>query len=295
MGEYLICCDSSGDIPNELIEQYGIHMIPYYVSFDREHYMKEREDITIDGFYEKIMTEKIFPKTSLPSIEDYKSVFEKALEQNLDVMCICLSHKFSGSYQAAVNARNILLEEYPGANIIVIDSAWATAAEGLFILQAAKMKQVGYTLEENVTRLEQLKQKGRIVFTVDTLDYLQEGGRIGKAASLAGKMLNLKPLIQMKEGELIPYSNVRGRKKALEKIVEMAKEYFEETQENPKDYEFVMTQCAALEEALQIQPKVEEIFGIQMQYQPFLIGTTIGTYTGPRVVGISFMKRYDAL
>lgn len=293
MGDFLICCDSSGDIPDNLVEQYGLRIIPFYVSFDKENYQKERVDISVEDFYQKITSEKIFPKTSLPSIEDYKCVFEEILDQGLDVLCICLSQKFSGSYQAAVNARSIVLEEHPEAKVVVIDSAWATAAEGLFILQAAKMKEAGYSFEDTVSKLEELKTKGRIAFTVDVLDYLQEGGRIGKAASLAGKMLNLKPLIQMKEGELIPYSNIRGRKKALEKIVEMTKEYFDETGENPKDYEFVMTQCEALDEAVKVQPKVEELLDIKMQYEPFLIGTTIGTYTGPRVLGISFIKKYN--
>lgn len=291
MREFLICCDSSGDIPDQLIEQYGIRMIPFYVSFDKEHYQKERIEISVEDFYEKMTSEKIFPKTSLPSIEDYKAVFEETLEKGLDVLCICLTQKFSGSYQAAVNARSIVLEENPEAKIAVIDSAWATSAEGLYILQAAKMKEAGYSFEDTVSRLEEVKTKGRVVFTLDMLDYLKEGGRIGKAAALAGKMLNVKPLIMMKDGELIPYSNVRGRKKALEKVVDMAKEYFEETGDNPQDYEFVMTQCEALDEALKVQEKVEEALGVKMAYEPFLIGTTIGTYTGPKVVGVCLMKK----
>lgn len=291
MREFLICCDSSGDIPDQLIEQYGIRIIPFYVSFDKEHYQKERVEISVEDFYEKMTSEKIFPKTSLPSIEDYKTVFEETLEKGLDVLCICLSQKFSGSYQAAVNARSIVLEENPEAKIAVIDSAWATSAEGLYILQAAKMKEAGYSFEDTVSRLEEVKTKGRVVFTLDVLDYLKEGGRIGKAAALAGKMLNVKPLIMMKDGELIPYSNVRGRKKALEKVVDMAKEYFEETGDNPQDYEFVMTQCEALDEALNVQEKVEEALGVKMAYEPFLIGTTIGTYTGPKVVGVCLMKK----
>ena len=291
MREFLICCDSSGDIPDQLIEQYGIRIIPFYVSFDKEHYQKERVEISVEDFYEKMTSEKIFPKTSLPSIEDYKTVFEETLEKGLDVLCICLSQKFSGSYQAAVNARSIVLEENPEAKIAVIDSAWATSAEGLYILQAAKMKEAGYSFEDTVSRLEEVKTKGRVVFTLDVLDYLKEGGRIGKAAALAGKMLNVKPLIMMKDGEVIPYSNVRGRKKALEKVVDMAKEYFEETGDNPQDYEFVMTQCEALDEALNVQEKVEEALGVKMAYEPFLIGTTIGTYTGPKVVGVCLMKK----
>ena len=294
MKEYEIFSDSSCDITRQLAEQFGVNLIPYYVSFNREDYLKENIEITKEEFYHRLTEEEVFPKTSLPSVEDYMQAFKSAIVQEKDVLCICLSHKFSGSYQAAVNAKMILEEKYHAAQIIILDSIQATGGQGLLVMQAAKMKQAGSSLEDNADKLEEIKSTARVVFTLDTLEYLQKGGRIGKAKALAGTMLNLKPLIQMKEAELIPYSNARGRKKALERIVMMMEEYFKETGEKYEDYEFVMAHATAEEEAKKVQSSVELIIGKSMDYPPCQIGATIGTYTGPKVVGICFVRKYSA-
>ena len=291
---YQIFSDSSCDTPAELLEKYGITLVPFYVSFDQENYYKENIDVTNKEFYNRLTTERVFPKTSLPSVQDYINKFQAALKAKQDVLCICLTQKFSGSYQSAVNARNILTEQYPDSNIIIVDSIQATAGQGLVLLQAAYMKEAGYTIEENAKKLEEIKQTARIMFTVDTLEYLAKGGRIGKVASLAGTMLNLKPMIQLKDAELIPYSNVRGRKKALDKILFMVEEYFKENNESFKDYDFCLANSSKMEEYQLIKSKVEELIGKEILYSEFKIGVTIGTNTGPGALGVCFIKRYNA-
>ena len=291
---YQIFSDSSCDTPSQLIEEYGITLVPFYVSFDQENYYKENIDISNKEFYDKLMKENVFPKTSLPSVQDYINKFQVALNAKQDVLCICLTDKFSGSYQSAVNARNILIEQYPNSKIIIIDSIQATGGQGVVLLQAAYMKEAGYTIEENAKRLEEIKQTARIMFTVDTLEYLTKGGRVGKVASLAGTMLNLKPMIQLKDGELIPYSNVRGRKKALDKILFMVEEYFKENNESFADYDFCFANATRGEELKIIQSKVENLIGKEISYQEFQIGVTIGTYTGPGALGVCFIKKYNA-
>ncbi|ROR23414.1 DegV family protein with EDD domain [Mobilisporobacter senegalensis] len=290
---YQIFSDSSCDTPPELIEKYGIILVPFYVSFNQENYYKENIDITNEEFYNKLVSEKVFPKTSLPSVQDYMNKFQVALDKNQDVLCICLSQKFSGSYQSAVNAKNILMEQYPAAKIMIIDSIQATAGQGLVLLQAAFMKEAGYSVEENAKKLEELKQTARIMFTVDTLEYLAKGGRIGKAASLAGTMLNLKPMIQLKDAELIPYTNVRGRKKALEKILFMVEEYFKENNESFEDYEFNLASASSSDDIHLVKSKVEELIGKEITYPVYQIGVTIGTYTGPGALGVCFIKKYN--
>lgn len=290
---YHIFSDSSCDTPPELIEKHGITLVPFYVSFDQENYYKENIDITNEEFYNKLVGEKVFPKTSLPSVQDYMNKFQVVLDANQDVLCLCLSQKFSGSYQSAVNARNILMEQYPNAKIIIIDSIQATGGQGLVLLQAAYMKEAGYTIEENANKLGELKQTARIMFTVNTLEYLAKGGRIGKAASLAGTMLNLKPMIQLKDTELIPYSNVRGRKKALEKILFMVEEYFIENNENFNNYDFGLVNSSSPDDIHLVKSKVEKLIGKEITYPVFQIGVTIGTYTGPGAIGVSFIKKYN--
>lgn len=293
MRNFQIFSDSSCDIPNELIDKYKICVIPYYVTFDQENYFKEHEEISNDTFYQKLAT-RVFPKTSLPSVQDYMNAFQKAIDAGKDVLCFCLTAKFSGSYQSAVNAKSMLEEDHPDAKIIIIDSIQATAGEGLVVLQAAYMQEAGYSLEQLVEKIEEIKSTARIMFTVDSLEHLQKGGRIGKVTSLAGTMLNLKPMIVLKEAELMPYSNVRGRKKALEKIIAMVVEYFQENHESYEDYDFCMANATTLEETRMVQEKLEALIGRDLTLPVFQIGVTIGTYTGPGALGICFIKKYNS-
>lgn len=294
MSEYHIFSDSSCDVPQELLDVNHITLIPFYVTFDQENYYKENIEISNGQFYDVLLNQKVFPKTSLPSVQDYINHFEQSLQDGNDVLCLCLTHKFSGSFQSAVNAKLILEEKYPNAKICVLDSIQATAGQGIVLLQAAYMKQAGYTIDETLARLDEIKSTTRIMFTVDTLEYLTKGGRVGKVASLAGTLLNIKPMIQLKDAELIPYSNVRGRKKALQKIIDMTAEHFRETGEKYDDYDFCMANATSMDETLYVQEQLEELIGRKLSYPVFQIGVTIGTYTGPGAIGVCFIKKYNA-
>jgi DegV family protein with EDD domain len=294
MSDYRIFSDSSCDVPQELITDNNITLIPFYVTFNQEQYYKENIEISNDKFYETLTTQNVFPKTSLPSVLDYMNHFEAAINEGFDVLCLCLTHKFSGSYQSAMNAKLILEEKHPDSKIHIIDSIQATAGQGLVLLQAAYMNRAGFTIEETIQRINELKSTARIMFTVDTLEYLTKGGRVGKVASLAGTMLNLKPMIQFKDSELIPYSNVRGRKKSLQKILFMVEEYFHETGEKYEDYDFCLANATTMEDTLWVKEQLETLIHCKITYPVFQIGVTIGTYTGPGAVGACFIKKYNA-
>jgi len=292
MRPYQLFSDSSCDIPEDLLQKHQISLIPFYVSFDKENYYKENIDITKELFYETLSSGKIYAKTSFPSVQDYINMFKPALKEGNDILCLCLTQKFSGSYQSAISAKQILEDQYPQATISVIDSIQSTGGQGLLMLQLAAMKEAGLTLEEATEEANKLKNTARIMFTVNTLEYLAKGRRIGKVVSLAKGMLDLKPLIQLKEGELIPYSNIRGRKKSLDKVFDMAVEHFNEIGENPNDYEFCIANATTLDDAVYLQSKLEVYLGRKLKYPVFRIGVTIGTYTGPGAIGICFIKRF---
>lgn len=294
MCTYEIFSDSSCDIPVSLIEEYDINLVSFYITFDQSKYFKENEEISNEEFYHTLITQNVFPKTSLPSVMDYFSRFEEALKNGKDILCFCLSSQFSGSYQSAVNAKNLLLEQYPDSNIEIVDSIQATAGQGLVVLQAAYMRKDGLTLEETLKNINILKSTARIMFTVDSLEYLFKGGRIGKVTSLAGTMLNIKPMIQMRDGELIPYCNVRGRKKSLLKAIDMMKEYFHETGESYDDYDFCLAYATTMEDILFVQDALEKEIGRKITYPLFQIGVTIGTNTGPTAIGVTFIKKYQS-
>jgi DegV family protein with EDD domain len=295
MKAYQIFSDSSCDLPDSLLKEFEIKLIPFYVSFDQETYYKENVEITKEAFFETIASKHIYAKTSLPSVQDYINEFKPALKVGLDIICLCLTHKFSGSYQSAVNAKHILEEQYPDSNIIIVDSIQATAGQGILLLQMAYMKKAGYSVNEINERLNLIKPTSRIMFTVDSLDYLAKGKRIGKVVALAGDILDLKPLIQLKDAELIPYSKVRGRKKSLDRICSMVEEYFTESGEKPEDYDFCIVNATTMKDAHYLQNLTEIFIGRKIPYPVFQIGVTIGTYTGPGAIGICFVKKYDRI
>ena len=294
MVNYKIFSDSSCDIPAEYVKKYDIGLIPFSVSFDKTHYLKDGVDIQADEFYDKITKDGVYASTSLPSVDEYINKFTESVKNGVSVICFTLSKFLSGSYQAAVTAKNILLEDYPDAEIEVIDSMAATAEQGVVVLQSAKMKEAGYSFLQNIAKIKELMPTSGIQFMVGNLTHLQKGGRIGKAASLAGNILNIKPLLEFKMGELLPAGIARGKKKAFERIIEATKKHFSETGEKVEDYDFVTGYGASKEELFQLNDMLEKFIGRKIEYPFFRIGITVGNHTGPSVWGLGFVKRFDA-
>jgi len=292
MKAFQIFCDSSCDLPDDLRKEHDIKLIPFYVSFNHDHYYKENEEISNEAFYKLLSQKSTYATTSMPSVQDYMSAFKKVLKTGQDILCLCLSHKLSGSYQSAVNAKEILEEQYPDADIRIIDSIQATAGQGLLLLQMAYMKENGLSINEITEKMESLKKTARIMFSVDTLDYLEKGRRIGKAVTLTGDLLDLKPLLQLEGAELIPYSKIRGRKKSLDAIVDMVKQHFKMLGEKPDDYDFAIANATTVEDALYLRQQIEDFISRPIAYPLFQIGVTIGTYTGPGGIGICFTKKF---
>ena len=290
MSEFKIFSDSSLDMPDPLVNQWEIIRIPYSVTFDKETYYKEHVDLSPDQFYEKIHSEKMHPSTSLPPIQEYTEAFLPVLKEGMDVLCFTLSAKFSGSYQSALNAKMILEEEFPDRNIVIIDSILATAAQGLLVYEACLMKKAGYSLKDVAAKVEELKHTARINFTVDSLDFLQKGGRIGKAGALAGTLLNIKPIITLENGELHPSSKVRGKKKALNHIIEKT---WKESASSKDKYVVGVIYGTQKEDADYVYHALENE-GILPLPDYFQIGLTIGTHAGPTAVGIAYIKNFDA-
>lgn len=293
MKPYQIISDSSCDLPEGLRKTLNIGIVPYYASFDTVHYHKELLDITPEEFYDKVKESKVFPKTSLPPIQDYIDVFEPYIKQGRDILCICLTSKFSGSFQSANNAKSILLETYPDARIEVLDSISVTGTQGLLVYEACRMRDEGYDLDRLIETLEQQKQTTKINFTVDSLDFLQKGGRIGKASALMGTILNIKPIIVMKDGELFPSSKVRGHKKALQLILKMTREEIEAEKEK---YSVCVIRAERERQAI-AEELADELRGegFQVMDEIWPIGITIGTHAGPTPIGICYIKKHEYL
>ena len=291
MGRFKIVADSACDLGIALAEKHGISLVPFQVTFDGETYYTENITVTTDVFYQKLRSENVYPKTSLPSIQAYSEVFEPILQEGQDILCLCLTSKFSGSYQSGVNAGEMMKEKYPERNIIVLDSRQATVGQGLLTLEAARMRDNELTLQEAVSSCEKIRDNGQLYITVDSLTYLQKGGRIGKASALAGGLLNIKPIILFSDGELNPLTKVRGHKKALAKIIELLDEAIGKDRER---YLISVAHADELEDARQMQKELEDM-GYHIDLPQVGMGVTIGAHTGPTAIVLGYIQKYDQI
>lgn len=294
---YQIITDGSCDLGEELPRELGIRVVPFYVTFDGETYKKEIEEVGVREFYQKMVDyPNIFPKSSLPSIQDYIEAFTPYAREGKDMICLCITTKFSGSYNAAQTAREMVLEEYPDVRIAVIDTTVNTVLQGIVVMEAVRMQRDGLSFEETVRQVERIKSTGRIIFTVGNFEYLVHGGRIGKVMGVAASTLGIKPLIMLKEGEIFPTGITRSRVKARKKLVEQVRDHFEKQKESPDDYQIVVGYGYDYEEAVSFRDQLlasMQGYSHIKEIKIYQIGATIGVHTGPHPLGMGLLKKYD--
>ena len=299
--DFQIISDSSCDLDMELREKYNIQVVPFYISFDGEKYYKEREEIDIREVYKRMVDEpKNYPMTSLPSVQNYIDAFTPHEEAGRSIICMCLTTSLSGSYNSACNAKEIICEEHPDAKITVINSLGATVSQGVAIIEAARMQQEGKSYQEVVSYLDgESKSTSRIFFTVGNTDYLKHGGRIGKVAAVASSVLSLKPLITLKDGEISASSVARSRKKSLVMTLDLVRNYFKETGDNPENYIYAVGFGYDKDEAFEFKKQFEDMmnneFGGVGETFLFQIGATICVHTGPYAIGLGLIKKHDCI
>lgn len=292
---FQIISDGSCDLPPELTKEKDIIVVPFYVSFDDEHYQKEIVEIKIRDFYQKMVDEsKVYPKSSMPSTQDYMDAFLPVVKQKIPIICICITTKFSGSMQSAMNAKTMLLEDYPDAQITVIDATVNTVLQGQYVLEAVRMRDSGAGYEETINRLEEIKSTGRIFFTVGNMEYLKHGGRIGKVAGIAGSVLGIRPVITLKQGEIFPSGIARSRKKSMDKTIDLIVNYLEEQKEPIDHFSVAVGYGYDYDEAVAYRDTVlhvlREKYGLQ-EIPIYQIGATIGVHTGPYPLGLGIIKK----
>ena len=293
---YHIISDGSCDLPSELVQEKNITVVPFYVSFDDEHYQKEIVEIGIRDFYQQMVDRKgVYPKSSMPSVQDYVDVFLPLAEEGIPAICICITTKFSGSYQSASNAAQIVKEEYPDAKIAVIDSTVDTVLQGQYVLEAVELRDSGESFEKSVARLEEIKKTGRIFFTVGDMEYLQHGGRIGKVAAVAGSVLGIRPVITLKQGEIFPSGIGRSRRRTTERSLELLLDYLAKSSLGPECYSISVGFGYDIEEGKAFRDHVLETLkkkGYVVEKIPtYQIGATISVHTGPYPLGLGVIEK----
>jgi DegV family protein with EDD domain len=211
-----VVTDSAADLPAGVAQELGITVVPLYVHFGQEVY-RDGVDLEADEFYRRLPTSSQFPTTSAPGPGVFTEVYEGLVAQGHQVVSIHISSKLSATHQAAVTA----IQEMEG-KVAVVDSLSVSLGIGLLAMAAARAAREGQGLEQVVSQVESAVPRTQIVFMVDTLEYLQKGGRIGRAQAFLGSVLNIKPILHIKEGEVHPLERARSRAKAVNRLCEMA-------------------------------------------------------------------------
>lgn len=292
---YKIVSDSACDLSKEYLEKHDVTIVPLSVSFDGEIYYRDGVDITRDECYQRMVDDpKLFPKTSLPSVESYADVFRSFVEQGFPVVCFTITTLFSGSYNSAMNAKSLVEEDYPDANICVIDSKQNTVTQALLIDQFVRMLEDGLSFEQVMSKLEPLMASARIFFTVGSLDYLKMGGRIGKVATAATGKLGVKPVIIMKDGDIGLGGIGRNRNKLKNSVLQVAKKYLDE---NNKD-NFIVSVGYGYdkEEGFEFMKEVESTLDVKLNTETNVaIGIVSAVHTGPYPIGLGVIRKYETL
>ena len=293
-----IITDSACDLTPETAAKLNIEVIPFYVSLDGEHYRKEGKEIAVRDFYQFMVDNPTaYPKTSLPSLEDFETAFRAHAEAGRPVLCLCFTSKMSGCVGSARNARELVLEDYPDAKIEVMDSTAATVTESEMVENAVAMRDAGCTLEEAVVWLSAERVTNQIFFTVGNLDYLIKGGRIGKVTGRAANILGIKPMILFKEGEIFSGGMARGRQKSFEKALEQLMAYLDSNNANPDDYCVTVGYGYDEEEGKRLWMQTRAALlarypGSACEVELLQIGCTIAVHTGPYALGMGVMRRW---
>lgn len=293
---FQIISDGSCDLSLEQQKEAGIAVVPFYITLDGNTYRKEAEELSVHDFFEYcVQNPECYPKTSMPSVQDYIEAFTPFLDQGKDILCYCITKQFSGSVNSAITAKDLLKEDYPDRRILVVDSTLVTGLQGLLLLELSAYAKQGHSLQETFERGEEIKKNAAIFFTTENLYYLAKGGRIGKLTELAIRSLNIRPIVCFKEGTLHPMGISVGRQNSFDKLTEIARKTIKERNLDLSHYTFGYGWGYDKEEAgpffQQIRSLFDDLFGTVPEFVQIQIGSTIGVHTGPYPVGFGFMEK----
>jgi DegV family protein with EDD domain len=275
-----IVTDSTADIPLAIQQELNIKVVQLKIQFGSESFWDE--ELAGGLFYEKLASSQALPTTSQPSPHEFLEIYKKLIADGADeIISIHLSSALSGTYQTALLAGSMLLEqeEQLHGRIHIIDSLSASYGIGALAVAAAKAVREGQSSEQILELVRKTREDFKIYFLVDTLNYLQKGGRIGKASALIGSLLNIKPILSIdKDGEVVPIDKVRGQKKAMARIIEMM-----ETDIPRKKLHMHVAHANNLEAAAQLRELIEAHFEV-LSVAYIDLGSVIGTHAGPGTV-----------
>ena len=278
-----IVTDSTSYIADKYIKEYDIKVVSLNVIINE---VSSREmDIENKVFYEDVKNSKEIPKSSQPTPEEMLNIFKEIVEAGDSIVGIFLSSKMSGTYSNANMIKDMILEDYPDADIHILDSKTNCMQMGFAVIEAARAASEGKSIDEVINAANHVINNSRFLFTPETLEYLKKGGRIGGAAALFGNVLQIKPILTVVNGETSVFKKVRTRKKAIEEIVKTVLEEIE-----TKGFgDIVVHHINCQEDGLKLAKALENKLGKKVDIQS--IGPVIGVHVGPGSIGIAYYTK----
>jgi DegV family protein with EDD domain len=277
MPNVAIVTDSVADLPPQVAEEFGITVVPLVVRFGTELY-RDGLDLDPDQFYGKLKTSRALPATSVPPPAAFADAYNRLSEKTNEIVVICLTSKLSATYQVALQAVGLLNRR---CRIEVLDSQWAVMAQGFIAMAAARAARAGASLDEVLDVARHTMHRVDMCAAFDTLEYLERGGRIGKAQAFLGSLLKVNPIIGMKDGDVRPVARERSRAKAIDYLYSFATS-------------FGNVEGLAVEYATDLDEADKLVRRLHSKYPRVSIYLTrtspvIGTHTGPGLIVVSVL------
>jgi DegV family protein with EDD domain len=273
-----IVTDSTADLPDDLVKKLGITVVPIYVRFGEE-VLRDRVDISEDEFYHRLTEGSVHPNTTQPGPQDFVDVYQKLVQGADGIVSIHISAKLSGTCNSALMAKDMIGKKCP---IEVVDAETLSMALGLVVIAAARAAKAGKSMDEVVAVAKQAMPKIHLLALLDTLKYLLLGGRIGKAKALLGSILNVKPMLTLKDGEVVPAGQARNRAKGIDRLFEFA-------QSTANIQELTVVHSTTPDEAQALAERLGSVFDKEKIIISRL-GPALGTHIGPAALIVAFRE-----
>jgi DegV family protein with EDD domain len=271
-----VITDSLGDIPAKAAQELDITIIPINVIFGRINY-RDGVDLTTEQFYDKLAASKVFPTTIVPSLGRYADDYDKLAESG-DILIITNSQKLSASYETALLAKERMKKK---CRVEVVDSQTAILAQGLIVMSAAQAAKEGAKLDRVLEEVRNNIPRAHTRMVLDTLEYLRQGGRIGKAKTYLGTMLRVTPILGIREGEVYPFAREHSRAKALDALYDFAASFNHVDGIGVED-------ATTPDEADELAQRLEARFPGETIYRS-KVSPAVGVHVGPRVLGVAVL------
>lgn len=279
-----IYADSGSDLPKSFFEENGVTLIPLRVLIDENEY-DDVVEIDSKEVFNAIRNGK-HPKTSQASPELLLSTWKELAKTGEDGLYIAFSSELSGTYNTAVMMRDQVKEGNPNMNMIIIDSRCASLGYGMLVKEAVRLRDAGNDVRTIERKIRDMAAHMEHLFTVEDLDYLAKGGRVSKASAFIGGLLNIKPLLHVENGKLVPIEKHRGRKKVFRRIIDL----MDERGVDLSAQTIAISHGDDLSTALEVKALVEERFKPK-DIEIHMIGSVIGSHAGPGTIAIFFLNK----